>query len=131
MIKVYQREELGVILGFDIDKFLKGEVENLPEMVREDYKLVALVDSESFEHAFEKTNTISCSWWKNPEVTPQFDGSGCRSTSVGDVMEAEDGTFLLVANIGFVEFKWDAELRDEREGADDFVNDSCLLSMES
>ena len=30
------------------------------------------------------TNSIDNAWWKNDDVTPMFDGDGCRSTSVGD-----------------------------------------------
>jgi hypothetical protein len=30
------------------------------------------------------TNSIDNAWWKNEDVTPMFDGDGCRSTSVGD-----------------------------------------------
>ena len=38
------------------------------------------------EIAFMKSNSIDNAWWHNEEVTKMFDGKGCRSTSVGDMI---------------------------------------------
>ena len=32
------------------------------------------------------TNSVEDAWWNNEGVTPMFDGKGCRSTSVGDMV---------------------------------------------
>ncbi len=32
----------------------------------------------------ETEKCIDDGWWNNDDVTPMFDGDGCRSTSVGD-----------------------------------------------
>ena len=55
--------------------------------------VVAFVDvnktwtvTEKLEFVFEKTNNINDAWWTNEEVTKMFDGDGCRSTSVGDML---------------------------------------------
>ena len=53
-----------------------------------------LPDSEKLEIAFTKTNSIDCAWWENKEVTPQFKGAGCRSTSVGDVVIIEEQKYF-------------------------------------
>jgi hypothetical protein len=52
----------------------------------EDYELVAKVDTNSVEKAYELTNHIDCEWWENEgvELVKQS-----RSTSVGDVIEIE------------------------------------------
>ena len=42
--------------------------------------------SDKLEFAFMKTNSIEDAWYNNPEVTKMFDGKGCRSTSVGDMV---------------------------------------------
>ena len=40
--------------------------------------------SQKIDQAFMLTNSIDNAWWNNDDVTPMFDGDGCRSTSVGD-----------------------------------------------
>ena len=42
-----------------------------------------LLETEKCDKAFMLTNSIDNAWWKNDDVTPMFDGDGCRSTSVG------------------------------------------------
>ena len=42
--------------------------------------------TEKLEFAFEKTNSINDAWYNNKEITKMFDGDGCRSTSVGDML---------------------------------------------
>ena len=50
--------------------------------------------SEKLEFAFMKTNSIEDGWWNNKEVTKMFDGDGCRSTSVGDMVLVGTEKFL-------------------------------------
>ena len=57
-----------------------------------------LSDNKKLEVAFEKTNNIDCAWWENKEVTPQFKGTGCRSTSVGDVVIIEEQKYFCEPN---------------------------------
>ena len=59
---------------------------------------VALVDVEKgatdmkkLETAFMKTNSITDAWWTNEGVTKMFDGTACRSTSVGDMVLLSSG----------------------------------------
>jgi hypothetical protein len=65
---------------------------------------VAEVTALTLDQAYEKTNTIDLKWWKNQGVkflgSPDYGTEGCRSTSVGDVMEM-DGQFYQVASVGF------------------------------
>jgi hypothetical protein len=65
-----------------------------------DYYEVASVSSDNIEEAFRLTNSIEFNWWENAEVTALFSGGGCRSTSVGDVVEV-NGTFHLCASSGW------------------------------
>lgn len=57
----------------------------------EEYDLVAEVNAETIEKAFELTNHITCAWWDNPEVTMV---KKSRSTSVGDIIVTDDGVFF-------------------------------------
>jgi hypothetical protein len=66
-----------------------------------DYTLVATVEGDDVEKAFELTNTIDHSWWENEGATALFDDSGCRSTSVGDVVVMSDGRQLECAPFGW------------------------------
>ena len=43
-------------------------------------------DMKKLETAFMKTNSITDAWWTNEGITKMFDGEGCRSTSVGDMV---------------------------------------------
>lgn len=64
-----------------------------------DYELVAYVETNDREKAFELTNHIDCEWWKN-------EGVKClkktRSTSVGDVLEMQ-GQLFRCESAGWVE----------------------------
>ena len=42
--------------------------------------------SEKLEHAFMLTNSIDDAWYNNKGITKMFDGDGCRSTMVGDMV---------------------------------------------
>jgi hypothetical protein len=69
-----------------------------------DLHLVAEVDTHKLDQAYFLTNTIDTPWWENEGVkflgSPDHGMKGCRSTSVGDVME-RDGAFHAVHNFGF------------------------------
>ena len=67
-----------------------------------DYEMVAVVDGEDVDMAFQLTNHIDHAWWENSGVTligePQH-----RSTSVGDVVVMGDGRVLRCASCGWDE----------------------------
>lgn len=65
------------------------------------YRLVAEVATDDLDLAYQLTNSIDCSWWENPGVVQHFEGEGCRSTSVGDVLEKSDGALYVVCTFGF------------------------------
>lgn len=69
------------------------------------YALVAEVATASSnpEAAWNATNTVDVPWWKNAGVTPRFRRSigGCRSTSIGDIVELADGRRFVAAMAGF------------------------------
>ena len=46
----------------------------------------SLSTSEKLERAFMLTNSIDDAWYKGKEITKMFDGAGCRSTMVGDMV---------------------------------------------
>ena len=60
-----------------------GETPHVVAMVEVDE---TLDDMDKLEKAFMLTNSIHDAWWKNKEITKMFDGEGCRSTSVGDMV---------------------------------------------
>lgn len=69
------------------------------------YLLVAILDTNDPNLAFEKTNHIDDDWRNNPEVLKnwaELDGMN-RSTSVGDLIVV-DGVVNEVAPIGFKKF---------------------------
>lgn len=72
--------------------------------VKSNYKLVAEVVGNDLNVAFQKTNHIDVAWWENDGV---YKVEESRSTSVGDLMEKEDGTLIMVAGIGFDKVEWD------------------------
>lgn len=67
-----------------------------------EYQCVAKVDTDDMDVAFELTNNLSTPWIYNNGVDakPCKAGQGIRSTSVGDILETEDGVFI-VAGHGF------------------------------
>ena len=91
-----------ILMSEKLDALLKSleEVKNPKEKVvvihsafDEKPHTVAFVDcpktmttDEKLEFVFMKTNSIDDAWWNNEDVTPMFDGEGCRSTSVGDMV---------------------------------------------
>ncbi len=101
-----QEQRLDVMLGFDTAAHALA-VRNLWELGL--YDCVAHVHSGGMDTAFRCTNTVDQYWWEDPQyvptvVTPSFDGPGCRSTSVGDVLTVDSEPVSLihvVASVGF------------------------------
>jgi hypothetical protein len=60
-------------------------------------ELVAAVMGENIEDAFRDTNNIDCGWWENDNVIPMFEGNGCRSTSMYDVVIDDDVAYVCMA----------------------------------
>lgn len=69
------------------------------------YDLVALVDTDDLDVAWESTNHIDDSWTKNRGVQAQTENP--RSSSPGDIFEKDTGESFVCASIGFR--KLDAE----------------------
>ena len=61
-----------------------------------------IATEERLSYAFKVTNTLASDWWKNKTLTTYFVADGCRSTSVGDVIEIE-GQLYVVCPVGFEE----------------------------
>jgi len=73
----------------------------LPKGKAGDFALVATVATQSLDEAFERTNSIDCPWQENEGVVVAPGGERARSTSIGDVMQLADGTYMKVAPAGF------------------------------
>ena len=74
------------------DKFnLVAEV-NIPDELKYSNKSMSVLD-----WAYEWTNTIDNYWWDNQNVIPKFEGEGCRSTSMGDLIKIDDGVYSVEA----------------------------------
>lgn len=70
------------------------------------FELVAELVIDSYEignleKVFELTNTIEHPWWNNKEVKVH---RKTRSTSVGDVVQTEEGRFYLCDAAGWTQF---------------------------
>jgi len=98
MIKVYHTT------NWAINSNLHFAEKGTYKPVKSNYKLVAEVVGNDLGVAFQKTNHIDTAWWENDGV---YKVEESRSTSVGDLMEMEDGTLIMVAGIGFDEVEWD------------------------
>ena len=74
------------------DKFdLVAEV-NIPDDLKYSNKSMSVLD-----WAYEWTNTIDNYWWDNQNVIPKFEGEGCRSTSMWDLIKIDDGLYSVEA----------------------------------
>lgn len=72
------------------------------EFSKLNFKRVALVESNSVDDVYRITNHIDDPWWDNPEVIKKVEES--RSTSVGDVVVAEDGTAYRCEMVGWSKY---------------------------
>jgi hypothetical protein len=99
MVKVYH--ELNFV-GFLNIKAAMDTVEGRENLIKkfEASRLIAEVDTDDLEVAFEKTNNINCPWIDNPEVKVAEGVNRVRSTSVGDFVVLNDDIYIVDA-IGF------------------------------
>ena len=70
----------------------------------EEYEEVAIVEANSVDDTFKITNHIDENWTRNPEVVELINHNP-RSTSVGDVVEDEEGKFHYCDMVGWKEIK--------------------------
>jgi len=80
--------------------------------VEADYDLVARVEAGNLDDAFRLTQYIDNDWTSAPGV--QMCVEKARSSSVGDVFQAPDGSLFRVASVGFVAFDGWADFPVER-----------------
>ena len=73
----------------------------------EEYEKVAVVEADSVADTFRITNHIDSDWTRNPEVIEVLKPNS-RSTSVGDIVEDEDGNLMYCAPCG-----WESVIRSE------------------
>lgn len=97
-MKIYHLKEM------NIESYLKTRYGGTEAALRAwsegEYNLVAEVATEDLEEAFVKTNSIDAFWGENEGVQLTNPGEGCRSSSVGDIFQNDEGFFLVEA-IGF------------------------------
>jgi hypothetical protein len=74
--------------------------ENFKIHHREEFEHIANITCESLEQAFELSSNTYRPWCENPEVQI-VNGNKHRSTSVGDVLMDESGSFYMAAPAGF------------------------------
>ena len=105
MISVYQlNREAFATLPLLADSNLQAS-QAMADWRAGNYELVAdILEVTDLEEAFHLTNSIRRLWWKDARVTPRFAGhscsGGCRSTSVGDLMQVGE-EFHVVCAVGF------------------------------
>jgi hypothetical protein len=63
------------------------------------YQKVALVEANSLEEVYLKTQHLETVWWHNQSVKAI---QMSRSTAIGDVLRDENGNLWVVAAFGFV-----------------------------
>lgn len=117
MIKVYQwtLKEDGSIAESQaapiIGRLMMGS-EELSKKIWNDeitgfeFKLVATVHTDKMDDAFRLTNSIDDNWYEVDNDLIDIEPSaaiGCRSTSVGDIVQNENGEVWVVANFGFTQ----------------------------
>lgn len=110
----------------DDEEFCKKNIPHLANYkpIRDNYKLVAIVETFAIGETFRLTNHIDKEWQSNEGVTA-FEHQN-RSTSVGDLVEDENGKLFLVASIGFSEVEWD-ESGDYKVFKDERRNNTYLV----
>lgn len=63
--------------------------------------VLTVVEHGALDIAYTRSNNIDSAWIEGSDVVERFVSGGCRSTSMGDMIEV-DGKFSLVAAFGFV-----------------------------
>lgn len=98
-----ERSELEDLINLSFGHRELDEMEQIVQrtLQRGGYKPVAMMPHASNpEIAWMQTNTVRKPWWENTDVTPLFDGDGCRSTSIGDIV-VSNGVVYIAATFGF------------------------------
>jgi hypothetical protein len=95
MYKIYHRQPLYPGLVFSDQERLPADTLDWPAS----YQEAAQVEAESLEEAYIKTQHLETAWWHNRGVKAT---QMSRSTSVGDVIQDEQGAFWAVAATGFI-----------------------------
>ena len=105
LFKVYHSKDwsLNTLLHF-----VRNDSGYVPDS--DDYEVVADVESESLGMVFQYTNSIDDYWWNNENVNAVK--TDTRSTSVGDLVEDEDGKLWLCCSSGWGEVEWLDESSD-------------------
>lgn len=108
-MKVYhltiQKNSMDNELIFNVATSIKlGKLDHVSDVLANkypelSYKLVAEVNTDDMDFAFEMTNSIENYWGDNEDVEDFT--TGCRSTSVGDLMQNSLGQMYFVSNFGF------------------------------
>jgi hypothetical protein len=65
-----------------------------------DYELIAEVEANSLDNVFGETNHIDSDWAENKSIV-KIHKDKRRSTSVGDIIQDETGTFYRCEPIGW------------------------------
>lgn len=106
MVKVYHSVNLEIRSIFDredetgvLHRWMKEKPEAFLATMAHYY--VATVDTNELDTAYSETNHIDWEWWKNPTILHTDLSNSKRSTSVGDLLEKEDGTLWVVMSCGF------------------------------
>ncbi len=95
MYKIYHRQPLYPGLVFSDQEPLPADTFDWPAR----YQKVAHVQAKNMEEAYLKTQHLETAWWHNRGVQAI---QMSRSTSVGDVIQDEQGELWAVAATGFV-----------------------------
>ena len=95
MYKIYHRQPLYPGLAFSHQEPLPADTLDWPAS----YQIVAHVEAKNMEEAYIKTQHLERAWHHNRGVKAI---QMSRSTSVGDVIQDEQGEFWVVAATGFV-----------------------------
>jgi hypothetical protein len=92
---------------------MADDAKYLPRL--EDLKLVAWIDTDAWDEAYDRSQHLDTTWWREAGVTVaarNADGTydsmtelpdqlPIRSTSTGDLLLREDGALFIVAPFGF------------------------------
>ncbi len=103
MYKIYHRQPLYPGLVFSDQEPLPADTLDWPAS----YQEVAHVEAANMEEVYIKTQHLDIAWW-HPPLHRGWHNLGVkaiqmsRSTSVGDVIQDEQGEFWAVAATGFV-----------------------------
>ena len=82
----YRGEKLARLVLANLDKY--KTVADVPQ--------VSAIAMKNLENAYRLTNTVEQAWFENPEIyVAEIAQNGCRSTSVGDIIEFAGVTYMV------------------------------------